>query len=114
MDTCQVVSNAEALSVLASASKRLRSASCTLGRERRAEARWVVSKCARHISDAADPATAARVLRALEAQGHPPLTRLKLLNAKATTVVGVFLADDSVVDQAAAAEAVAKAWAEKE
>ncbi len=107
-----MVSNAEALAVVQLTAKRLRAASCTLAKDRRAEVRWAVSRAGRYLTGAPDLATAERVLGALEAAGVPPLTRLKLLNAKATTRIAVFLADpDSTRDEDEIADIVEKAWA---
>ena len=113
-NACQVISNAEALGVLAMSNKRLKSIACTLPKERRHEVKWVVSRCARYLqTGTADPVTATRVLDALAAVDPPlpHLTRLKLLNARADSIVGVYLADDNVVDQAGIAEVIAAAWA---
>ena len=113
-NACQVISNAEALGVLQMSTKRLKSLSCTLPKERRHEVKWVVSRCARYLATGtADPMTATRVLDALATVSPPlpQLTKLKLLNARADTIVGVYLADDTVSDQAGVAEVIANAWA---
>ena len=113
MDTpaCQVITNAEALAVVQLSSKRLKSASCTMARDRRTEVRWTVSKTARYLAGAADVATAARVSDALAALGVEPQARVMLINAKADTEIGAFLAaPECLVDSAVLAEAVEKAW----
>ena len=108
----QVVSDTEALMVCQEALHRLRSSSCTVPREegRRKEVQFVVSRCRNFVSGAADPATAARVLSALGAEGVPDLTKLKLLNARATTEIRAYLADVELEEPARLAKVVADAW----
>jgi hypothetical protein len=110
-DACQVISNTEALGVLTTASKRLRSSSCTLPKDRRNEVKWVVARCARYLSGAADPITATRVLDALASVNPPlpPLTKLKLLNAQADNEVAVYLADETVDNRKEVASLISEA-----
>ena len=108
----QVVSNAEALLVVQECLQRLRSSHCSITKEdgRRREVQFVVQRARNYVSGAADPATAARVVAALEGEGLSNLVKLKLLNARATTEIGAFLAEPELPDPARVAAVVASAW----
>ena len=105
----QLLSDTEALAVCQQANARLKLSS-TMPKERRAEVRWTVGRSMRYLEGAADPATAVRVLDALQAFAFSDLTRLKLLNANAVTEVAAFLAaPDSGAEPAAVAARIAAA-----
>ena len=109
----QVCSDAEALMVVQECLQRLRSSQCSIPREdgRRREVQFVVQRARNYVHDAADPATAARVVAALEGAGLSDLTKLKLLNAKATTEIKAYLAEPELEDPAGVAATVERAWA---
>jgi len=109
----QVCSDAEALMVVQECLQRLRSSQCSIPREdgRRREVQFVVQRARNFVHDAADPATAARVVAALEGAGLSDLTKLKLLNAKATTEIKAYLAEPELEDPAGVAATVERAWA---
>ncbi len=91
---------------------RLRSSHCSIPKEdgRRREVQFVVQRTRNYVHGAADPATAARVVRALEGEGLSDLVKLKLLNARATTEIRAYLAEPELPDPARAAAIVERAW----
>ncbi len=108
----QVLTDTEALAVVQLAGARLRSAACTLPKDRRGDVKWVASKVSQYLEGSADPATARRVLGALAGLPLPELTKVKLLNARATTEIAAFLADsDMQVEAAEVAAVIEAAWA---
>ena len=109
----QVLTDTEALAVVQLAGQRLRSASCTLPKDRRGDVKWVTSKVSQYLDGSADPATARRVLASLASLPLPELTKVKLVNARATTEVAAFLAEpDMQAEAAEVAEVIARAWAQ--
>ena len=70
----------------------------------------MVARCRNFVSSAADPATAARVIAALDGAGVPNLSKVKLLNAKADTDIKAFLADGTLENPGEVAKLVAAAW----
>ncbi len=108
----QVLTDTEALAVVQLASQRLRSAACTLPKDRRGDVKWVTSKVSQYLEGSADPATARRVLAGLARLPLPELTKVKLLNARATTEIAAFLADSEMqVEAAEVAGVIEAAWA---
>ena len=108
----QVLTDTEALAVVQLAGARLRSAACTLPKDRRGDVKWVTGKVAQYLDGSADPATARRALAALASLPLPELTKVKLVNARATTEIAAFLADsDMQVEAADVADVLAAAWA---
>ena len=108
----QVLTDTEALAVVQLAGQRLRSAACTLPRDRRGDVKWVAAKVSQYLEGSADPATARRVLLALSSLPLPELTKVKLLNARATTEIAAFLADsDMQVEAVEVAQVIEGAWA---
>ena len=92
--------------------QRLRSSQCSIPKEdgRRREVQFVVQRARNFVHDAASPATAARVVAALEGEGLSDLAKLKLLNAKATSEIRAYLADPELLNPGHIAEVVARAW----
>ena len=92
--------------------QRLRSSQCSIPKEdgRRREVQFVVQRARNFVHDAASPATAARVVAALDGEGLSDLAKLKLLNAKATSEIRAYLADPELPDPAHIAAVVERAW----
>ena len=108
----QVLTDTEALAVVQLAGARLRSTTCTLPKDRRGDVKWVTGKVAHYLEGSADAATARRALAALGGLPLPELTKVKLVNARATTEIAAFLADsDMQVEAAEVAAVIEAAWA---
>ncbi len=109
----QVLTDTEAQAVAYLANQRVRSSACTIQESlRRNDVRWVTSRVCHYLEGSADPPTARRVLASLASLPLPELTKVKLLNARARTEIGAFLAEpDMPLEAAEVAEVIDAAWA---
>jgi len=64
-----------------------------MSKERRTEVKWTVKKVSSYLEGSPDPAATRRILTALKDFPLSEMTKVKLVNARATTKEAAFLAD---------------------